>query len=153
MSDLTDLKQYLLEDNYPEYRSGSEGDNFISIDLSYNQSEYNNIIEFLDTYFNRKIDKLKQYMNMYFLYDGYDSKNVIILKDLEKKLLNQKKDLKLLYEKKDNLRSNIDYSNDTTIKDNKQKNIYIVNIVILVLISIILFMIILVYIKQKNSNK
>ena len=119
MSDLINLQQHLLEVDFPNIESVSKT-NYTSVSLISNDYQ-GNVIEFLDTYFNRQIDKLKQYMNMYFLYDGYDSKNVIILKDLEKKLLNQKKDLKLLYEKKDNLRSNIDYSNDSTIEDNKKK--------------------------------
>ena len=75
---------------------------------------------------------------MYFLYDGYDHKNSVILKDLEKKFINQKKELKGLYEKKDQLRSNLDYSKDDLIKENKNK-FYTINIFVLVVISIVLF--------------
>ena len=92
---------------------------------------------------------------MYFLYDGYDHKNSIILKDLEKKFLNQKKELKLLYERKDKLRSNIDYSTESLLKEEKNNKLYIANIFILVVISIVLFVFIVINLRPYiviNSN-
>ena len=53
---------------------------------------------------------LDSYLNLYQLFDGYDSKNSVVIKDLEKKLINQKDELKLLYETKDKLHSNLEYS-------------------------------------------
>ena len=92
---------------------------------------------------------------MYFLYDGYDHKNSVILKDLEKKFLNQKKEIKGLYEKKDKLRSNLDYSNEDLIKENKKNRFYTINIFILVIISIVLFVVNLINLRPYiiiNSN-
>ena len=81
---------------------------------------------------------------MYFLYDGYDNKNTIILKDLEKKFVNQKQDLKLLYEKRDKLRSNLDYSKEDLLNQKKKNKLYLANIFILVFISIVLFVAIII---------
>ena len=39
---------------------------------------------------------LDSYLNLYQLFDGYDSKNSIVIKDLEKKLINQKNELKVI---------------------------------------------------------
>ena len=101
-------------------------------------------INVLEEHFLYQIENLKAYINMYFLYDGYDHKNSIILKDLEKKFLNQKEELKSLYEKKDNLRSNIDYSNEDLVNQKKKNKIYSANIFILVVISIVLFVFIVI---------
>ena len=92
---------------------------------------------------------------MYFLYDGYDHKNSVILKDLEKKFINQKKELKGLYEKKDQLRSNLDYSNEDLIKENKKNKFYTINIFVLVVISIALFVANVIHLRPYiviNSN-
>ena len=92
---------------------------------------------------------------MYFLYDGYDHKNSVILKDLEKKFINQKKELKGLYEKKDQLRSNLDYSKDDLIKENKKNKFYTINIFVLVVISIVLFVANVIHLRPYviiNSN-
>ena len=131
----------------------------ISVKKKTNGGEFNVVtnvpeVHVLEEHFNAQIENLKAYINMYFLYDGYDHKNSIILKDLEKKFLNQKKELKLLYEKKDTLRGNIDYSKEEFIKDENKNKIYIINILILVVISIGLFVGILINIKPGviNSN-
>ena len=112
-------------------------------------------VHVLEEHFNAQIENLKAYINMYFLYDGYDHKNAIILKDLEKKFLNQKKELKLLYERKDKLRNNIDYSTENLLKEEKTNKLYIANIFILVVISIVLFVCIVINLRPYvviNSN-
>jgi len=109
----------------------------------------------LEEHFEYQLDNLRAYINMYFLYDGYDHKNSVILKDLEKKFLNQKKEIKGLYEKKDKLRSNLDYSNEDLIKENKKNRFYTINIFILVIISIVLFVVNLIHLRPYiiiNSN-
>jgi hypothetical protein len=109
----------------------------------------------LEEHFEYQLDNLRAYINMYFLYDGYDHKNSVILKDLEKKFLNQKKEIKGLYEKKDKLRSNLDYSNEDLIKENKKNRFYTINIFILVIISIVLFVVNLINLRPYiiiNSN-
>ena len=80
---------------------------------------------------------------MYFLYDGYDNKNSVILKDLEKKFTNQKKELKLLFEKKDKLRSDLDYSKENLDSKKKKNKLIIANIFVLVVISLVLLILII----------
>jgi hypothetical protein len=109
----------------------------------------------LEEHFNAQLENLKAYISMYFLYDGYDHKNSVILKDLEKKFINQKKELKGLYEKKDQLRSNLDYSNEDLIKENKKNKFYTINIFVLVVISIVLFVANVIHLRPYviiNSN-
>jgi hypothetical protein len=101
-------------------------------------------VNVLEEHFKSQLENLKAYINMYFLYDGYDNKNTIILKDLEKKFVNQKQDLKLLYEKRDKLRSNLDYSKEDLLNQKKKNKLYLANIFILVFISIVLFVAIII---------
>mgnify|MGYP001393708377 CR=1 FL=1 len=112
-------------------------------------------VNVLEEHFDAQLENLKAYISMYFLYDGYDHKNTVILKDLEKKFINQKKELKGLYEKKDQLRSNLDYSNEDLIKENKKNKFYTINIFILVVISIALFVANVIHLRPYviiNSN-
>ena len=112
-------------------------------------------VNVLEEHFHNQLENLKAYISMYFLYDGYDHKNSVILKDLEKKFINQKKELKGLYEKKDQLRSNLDYSKDNLIKENKKNKFYTINIFILVVISIALFVANVIHLRPYviiNSN-
>lgn len=100
-------------------------------------------INVIEEHFNTQLDKLKAYINMYFLYDGYDNKNSVILKDLEKKFTNQKKELKLLFEKKDKLRSDLDYSKENLDSKKKKNKLIIANIFVLVVISLVLLILII----------
>lgn len=112
-------------------------------------------VNVLEEHFDTQLENLKAYISMYFLYDGYDHKNSVILKDLEKKFINQKKELKGLYEKKDQLRSNLDYSNEDLIKENKKNKFYTINIFVLVVISIALFVANVIHLRPYiviNSN-
>ena len=109
----------------------------------------------LEEHFNSQLENMRAYISMFFLYDGYDHKNSIILKDLEKKFINQKKELKLLYEKKDKLKSNIDYSVEDLMKEKKKNKFYTINIFVLVVISIVLFVAIVINLRPYvliNSN-
>lgn len=112
-------------------------------------------VNVLEEHFHNQLENLKAYISMYFLYDGYDHKNSVILKDLEKKFINQKKELKGLYEKKDQLRSNLDYSKEDLIKENKKNKFYTINIFVLVVISIVLFVANVIHLRPYviiNSN-
>ena len=100
-------------------------------------------INVIEEHFNTQLDKLKAYINMYFLYDGYDNKNSVILKDLEKKFTNQKKELKLLFEKRDKLRSDLDYSKENLDSKKKKNKLIIANILVLVVISLVLLILII----------
>ena len=108
-------------------------------------------LHILEEHFENQVEKLKAYISMYFLYDGYDHKNSVILKDLEKKLVNQKKELKQLYEKKDMLRNNLDESKDDLIKEKKKNKLYVINIFILLIISIVLFVLIIIKLRPYSE--
>lgn len=108
-------------------------------------------LHILEEHFENQVEKLKAYISMYFLYDGYDHKNSVILKDLEKKLINQKKELKKLYEKKDMLRNNLEESKDDLIKEKKKNKLYVINIFILLIISIVLFILIIIKLRPYSE--
>jgi hypothetical protein len=99
-------------------------------------------IKIVEKHFENQIDLLRSYLNLYQLFDGYDSKNSIVLKDLEKKLINQKKELKLLYETRDKLHSNLDYSK-LKFEEHKTKK---KNFTILITLFAITFFVILFFI-------
>lgn len=99
-------------------------------------------IKLVEKHFENQLQMLDSYLNLYQLFDGYDSKNSIVIKDLEKKLLNQKKELKLLYETKDKLHSNLDYSKTKFNKyQNTQRNLNILIIILAISLPIIIFFI------------
>ena len=99
-------------------------------------------IKVVEKHFKNQMDVLKSYLNMYLLFDGYDNKNTVVIKDLEKKLNNQKKELKELYESRDKLRSNIDYSHLKFNESQSKKKI----LTILIIIFCISLPIILIFI-------
>ena len=61
-------------------------------------------VNVLEEHFHNQLRKSKSIYKHVFFYDGYDHKNSVILKDLEKKFINQKKELKGLYEKKGSIK-------------------------------------------------
>ena len=100
-------------------------------------------IKIVQKHFENQLRMLDSYLNLYQLFDGYDSKNATVIKDLEKKLINQKDELKVLYETRDKLRSNLDYSQkqyDKLLEKRKKLNIIIV-ILAIALPILILFII------------
>ena len=81
------------------------------------------------------LDKIKMSLDMYVLYDNYNIKHKVLVKDLSKKLENQNKKIKNKSEEIDTLNFKI---ND--IKKNSNKNS---NIKLILLISIILLIILI----------
>lgn len=70
-------------------------------------------------------------MKMYMIYDNYDTKNEVILKDLKKKAENQETELKSLTEDRDKLKSVLDYDKTNKEKYDKSGNIIkIINILL-----------------------
>lgn len=100
-------------------------------------------IKVIEKHFKNQIQLLKSYLNMYLLFDGYDNKNGIVIKDLEKKLINQKKELKKLYETKDKLMSNLDYTKVKYVENKNKKKIFNILIIIFSITLPIIFIFII----------
>jgi len=100
-------------------------------------------IQIVEIHFKNQLENLKAYINMYFLYDGYDSKNKVILDDLEKKLKNQKDNLKELYEKNDKIKNGVVVFNEKINIELKKKRMNSIHILFLFSISIICIMFII----------
>lgn len=74
---------------------------------------------------------LEANMKMYMIYDNYDTKNEVILKDLKKKAENQSLELKKLIEDRDKLKTVLDYDKTKEEKFDKSANIVkIINILL-----------------------
>ena len=120
-------------------------------------NELNNLFDtYLNTYFNdtkktndiRKVQELKTSMELYLLYDNYNVKNSVIIKDLTKKYENQMKELKNQNEKNDLLSHNINILKTKITKNNNTNTTLLVFIIIFVILIILLG--VLIYLKYKN---
>lgn len=101
--------------------------------------------------------KMKSNLEMYMLYDNYDSKNKVILIDLKKKAENQEKELKKTLESRDKLMAEFQTTKDNTeLYKSKDSNTEIINtILFLLLIGTIVFIIYKIYtypMDSKNNN-
>ena len=95
-----------------------------------------------------KVQKLKTSMELYLLYDNYNVKNSVIIKDLTKKYENQMKELKNQNEKNDMMSHNINILKNKIIKNNNTNTTLLVFIIIFVILIILLG--VLIYLKYKN---
>ena len=93
------------------------------------------------------LEKIKASMDMYLLYDNYNLKNNVIIKDLEKKIRNQNGDVKTDDEKIYKLKFNINNLKEN-IEKNKNIKLYLLIVIILALLLIIIFSVLL-YLKFK----
>lgn len=96
----------------------------------------------------RKVQKLKTSMELYLLYDNYNVKNSVIIKDLTKKYENQMKELKNQNEKNDLLSHNINILKTKITKNNNTNTTLLVFIIIFVILIILLG--VLIYLKYKK---
>ena len=87
-------------------------------------------------------------MELYLLYDNYNVKNSVIIKDLTKKYENQMKELKKQNEKNDMISHNINILKNKIIKNNNTNTTLLVFIIIFVILIILLG--VLIYLKYKN---
>lgn len=87
-------------------------------------------IRIVEKHFKNQVESLKAYLNMYLLYDSYDNKNSVILDDLVKKMNNQQKEMKKIYEDKDKLKAVIHESKLEAEKYEKRKKILLLFIII-----------------------
>lgn len=103
----------------------------------------------------KQLDIMEANLKMYMLYDNYQIKNEVIIKDLKKKANNQDEELKVLIEKRDKLKVEYDEKVDeqyyTTLEE---KNMKIANIVLfIILVALLVFMIYKIYTyKDPDSN-
>jgi len=95
-----------------------------------------------------KVQKLKTSMELYLLYDNYNVKNSVIIKDLTKKYENQMKELKNQNEKNDMLSHNINILKTKITKNNNTNTALLVFIIIFVILIILLG--VLIYLKYKK---
>jgi hypothetical protein len=100
-----------------------------------------------DQTISNNLEKIKASMDMYLLYDNYNLKNTVIIKDLEKKLLNQNADVKTDSEQIDKLKFNINNLKEN-IETNTNIKLYLLIVIILALLLIIIFSVLL-YLKFK----
>jgi len=96
----------------------------------------------------RTVQELKTSMELYLLYDNYNVKNSVIIKDLTKKYENQMKELKKQNEKNDLLSHNINILKNKITKNNNTNTALLVFIIIFVILIILLG--VLIYLKYKN---
>ena len=102
--------------------------------------------------------KMKSNLEMYMLYDNYDSKNEVILIDLKKKSEKQKEELKKIIESRDKLMAEFQTKRDNTdsFKSKDSKNEIVNTILFLILIATIVFIIYKIYTypldTQNNNN-
>ena len=120
-------------------------------------NELDNLFDkYLNTYFSdtnktnaiRKVQELKTSMELYLLYDNYNVKNSVIIKDLTKKYENQMKELKNQNEKNDMLSHNINILKTKITKNNNTNTALLVFIIIFVILIILLG--VLIYLKYKK---
>ena len=96
---------------------------------------------------SNNLEKIKASMDMYLLYDNYNLKNNVIIKDLEKKIRNQNGDVKTDEEKIYKLKFNINNLKEN-IEKNKNIKLYLLIVIILTLLLIIIVSVFL-YFKYK----
>ena len=150
--------------NYPAQIALSEN----SYTFSNNTPAQSGTIPGVDTYSNdlyakRKkqlqnlYKKMKSNLEMYMLYDNYDSKNKVILIDLKKKASNQDDELKKILESRDKLMAEFQTKSDNTeLYKSKDSTTETLNtILFLILIGTIIFILYKIYtypIDASNNN-
>ena len=99
------------------------------------------------SHFKALQEKLESTLKMHLLFDNYENKNSVIIKDLDKKLIIQQKELKDLKESNSKIRQLIDYDRENIDKNSTNKKIvFSANI----LLSITLLILIILILKKKG---
>lgn len=99
------------------------------------------------SHFKALQEKLETTLKMHLLFDNYENKNSVIIKDLDKKLIIQQKELKDLKESNSKIRQLIDYDRENIDKNSSHKKIvFSANI----LLSITLLVLIILILKKKG---
>lgn len=101
----------------------------------------------VESHFKQLQQKLDTALKLHLLFDNYETKNGVIITDLDKKLTNQQKELKDLKESNDKIRQLIDYDKGNIQETTNQKKIVkIANIIL----SISLLIVILLILNKKG---
>lgn len=99
------------------------------------------------SHFKQLQQKLDTALKLHLLFDNYETKNGVIITDLDKKLTKQQKELKDLKESNDKIRQLIDYDRENIDKNSSNKKIVkIANIIL----SISLLIVILLILNKKG---
>jgi len=132
-NDIEDLQEYLKPIEKTKLGKEYDLDKYSLYDLLQKSTSKQNLNKIKEN--SELLDKIKMSLDMYVLYDNYNIKHKVLVKDLSKKLENQNKKIKNKSEEIDTLNFKI---ND--IKKNSNKNS---NIKLILLISIILLIILI----------
>ena len=147
--DIDDLQMYLNSKPTTSTQSG-----FILDSIDIDKYSLNELIEDVSiTEANRKtiketselLDNIKMSLDMYLLYDNYNVKNKVILKDINKKLINQNSEIKKKHEEIDGLKFENDHIRNKLDKHRSIRKYLL--LFILIMVVLILVMIGLLYIK------
>ena len=99
------------------------------------------------SHFKALQEKLESTLKMHLLFDNYENKNSVIIKDLDKKLIIQQKELKDLKESNSKIRQLIDYDRENIDKNSSNKKIvFAINIIL----TLSLMTLIILILKKKG---
>lgn len=109
----------------------------------------NQINRLLDTkkdiarsHFKALQEKLETSLKLHYMFDNYQNKNSIIIQDLDKKLINQEKELKNLKESNSKIRQVIEFDKENIDKNLSNKKIVLsANILLSITLSILIILI------------
>ena len=118
------------------------------------ETNTNNLFAKRKTQLKKLYLKMKSNLEMYMLYDNYESKNKVILIDLKKKALNQDEELKKIIESRDKLMAEFQNKRyNTKLYKSKDSKTEILNtILFLILIATIIFIIYKIYTYPLNDS-
>ena len=95
------------------------------------------------SHFNALQEKLETALKLHLLFDNYETKNSVIITDLDKKLVNQQKELKNLKESNSKIKQVIEFDKDNIDQTSSNKKmITYVNIILSLSLAVIIILII-----------
>jgi hypothetical protein len=137
----------LRETPMPTFQRGSMAAN-TSLQLQRALATKKNIVK---SHFNALQKKLETALKLHLLFDNYENKNSVIIIDLDKKLVNQQKELKELKESNHKIKQLIEFDKDNIDQTSSTKKT--IKYMTLGLSISLLVIIILILIKKGIINK
>ena len=112
-----------------------------SNDITEYETNFNdNILDLYKKQYTDLANNLEASLKTYILFNNYENKNEVIIKDLNKKLINQDKEVKDLAEDKDRIKTLILFNKNKLNRSKTKQTVFLVlNIVLLIAIIIIVF--------------